>query len=141
MKTLIGLVGLALVATALVVLWIRFSPNDPARWHVDPTAAPDPTSPNFARSERNIALPPAEVAARIEAAARREGAVVLAQDGDLTTWVARTRLMKYPDMVSIRLDPTETGTRVTAFSRSRFGYGDGGVNAARLQRWIGRIEP
>ena len=56
------------------------------------------------------------------------------------TYVQRSRLMGYPDAISIRLTPVAGGTRVSVFSRSRFGYGDAGVNAARVSRWMERLE-
>lgn len=141
MKTLALLVGLALLLAVALALYIRLAPSDPARWHADPDTIPDPSTPNFARLRADIPLPRTDVAERIAAQARREGAQVLAGNTELTTWVARTRLMKFPDYVTLRLDDTTDGTRVTALSRSRFGRGDHGVNAARLQRWIGRLTP
>ena len=135
--TLLKVALLALIVLfAGFALWVRIAPSDPARWHVDPRTAPDPTTPNFARVDRVVALPLAEVAARIAQRATSEGAVRLAGDDTWSTWAARTRTMRYPDYVSIRLLPDGNGTRIVALSRSRFGYGDGGVNAARLRRWL-----
>ncbi|MFN3954621.1 MAG: DUF1499 domain-containing protein [Pararhodobacter sp.] len=122
------------------VLWVRLAPSDPARWHVDPATAPDPATPNFARREAVIALPPDSLAARLDALAEAEGAVRLAGDARHATFVTRTRLMRYPDYISIRLEPAPEGTRVTAFSRARFGHGDMGVNRARLKRWFAALE-
>jgi uncharacterized protein (DUF1499 family) len=42
----------------------------------------------------------------------------------------------FPDAMSIRLHAEGDMTRVEIFSRSRFGYSDMGVNAARVARWI-----
>jgi len=135
--TLLALLVVCLIALGLgFAAYVRLAPSDPGRWHVDPLTAPDPTSPNFARIDRLVALPSAEAAALIAGRARAEGAVVLAEDGAGTTWIARTALMRYPDYVSIRLIPEGEGTRIVAFSRSRFGYGDRGVNRARLARWL-----
>ncbi|WP_334192563.1 DUF1499 domain-containing protein [Pararhodobacter sp.] len=135
--TLLALLVVCLIALGLgFAAYVRLAPSDPERWHVDPLTAPDPTSPNFARIDRLVALPSAEAAALIAGRARAEGAVVLAEDGAGTTWIARTALMRYPDYVSIRLIPEGEGTRIVAFSRSRFGYGDRGVNRARLARWL-----
>ena len=118
-------------------LWVRLAPNDPARWHVDPAATPDPTTPNFARRSLQSPLPPEELRARLDAVAQQDGAELLAEDDASVTWLARTRLMGYPDFVSIRLDPAEGGgTQLTALSRSRFGQSDLGINAARLDRWL-----
>lgn len=141
MKILAALGGLVLLLALGLVLYIRLAPSDPARWHADPAEIPDPQTPNFARLTAIIPLPRSEVAAQIAALARNEGAVRLAGDEHLTTWIARTPLMRYPDYVTIRLDETEQGTALTALSRSRFGQGDWGVNAARLQRWVRSIMP
>lgn len=130
------------VALALAVLfiafavWVRIAPTDPAIWHVNPAEASRPTSPNWAEADRVIPVPLETVAARIAERARAEGARLIAGDESYGTWEARTRLMRYPDYVSIRLTAEAEGTRVQAFSRSRFGYGDGGVNRARLRRWV-----
>lgn len=132
---LIALGGLVLVAVAMA-LWVRLAPSDPGRWHVDPATTADPVTPNFARVDRLVALPLAEVAARIATAARRDGAVRLAGDDRHGTWIARSRRMGFPDYISLRLTPEGEGTRLQALSRSRFGSGDLGVNAARLARWL-----
>lgn len=122
------------------VLWIRLAPSDPARWHVDPATAPDPSTPNFARRAAVIALPVETVAARLAALAEAEGAVRLAGDARHATFIIRSRLMRYPDYVSVTLEPAPEGTSVTAFSRARFGRGDMGVNRARLKRWFAALE-
>jgi hypothetical protein len=131
----IGLAGVLLVAVTLV-LYIRLAPSDPAVWHVDPDRTPDPATPNFARADLIIPLPPDEVAARIAVTAMGERAIPLAGEGPFVTWLSRTPLMRYPDYVSIRLHPVEGGTRLVALSRSRFGQGDMGANRARLDRWL-----
>lgn len=138
MRIAVWTLGALVLLAAALVLWVRLAPSDPARWHVDPLTTPDPATPNFARADRLVALPPTEVAARIRARAAREGAVRLAGDDDHATWIARTRVMRYPDYVSLWLIPEGDGTRIVALSRSRFGNGDGGVNAARLNRWLPR---
>jgi len=137
MKTVALLLGLTLLCVLGVALYIRLAPSDPARWHGDPAAIPDPHTPNFARLSLTLPLPRDTVFERIAAQAAREGAVELAGDQGLMTWVARSRVMKFPDYVTIRLTGTADGTQVSALSRARFGRGDMGVNAARLQRWIG----
>lgn len=128
---------LAGAAVALgLMLWIRLAPSDPATWHVDPLTAHDPASPNFARLDLVRAEPPAVIAALIASRAGAEDARRLAGDDSHATWIVRSNLMGYPDYISLRLIAQGSGTRVVAFSRSRFGYGDRGVNAARLGRWL-----
>lgn len=136
MRLALVLLAVLTVAALAIVLWIRLAPSDPARWHVDPLTTPDPATPNFARVDRIVALPPETLAESIARRARDEGAVLLAGDAIHATWIARSRLMRYPDYVSLRLIPEGEGTRVVAFSRARFGRGDLGVNAARLARWL-----
>ena len=136
MVLVIAAVAALLLALVGFALWVRLAPSDPARWHVDPLTAADPTTPNFARVNRVVATPFETTAATIAARARAEGAMLLEGDAEFSTWIARTALMRYPDYVSIRLIPEGEGTRIVAFSRSRFGYGDRGVNRARLRRWL-----
>ena len=133
MKTLALVIVLLVVA---VLGWIRLAPTDAARWHLDPATTPDPTTPNFARVNRVVAMPVADVAAAIAARAQGEGARRLAGDDAFATWVQRSRLMGYPDFISIRLTAEGAGTRIEALSRARFGHGDLGVNQARLRRWL-----
>lgn len=138
MRIAVWTLGALLLLAGALALWVRMAPSDPARWHVDPATTPDPATPNFARADRLVALGPAEVARLIAAQATREGAERLAGDDGHATWVARSRLMRYPDYISLRLIPEGGGTRIQALSRSRFGSGDLGVNAARLERWLPR---
>ena len=145
MRTAMSVLSLAVLAFLAFAFWVRLAPSDAARWHVDPAEAPDPPAPNFARAERVIDAPLSELRARLDAIADAEGGKRLAEDARdgamLVTYVARTRRMRYPDYVSIRLEEAGDGTtRLRAFSRSRFGQNDMGVNKARLKRWLSRLE-
>ena len=139
------LILLALIAGLLV--YIRLSPMDPGRWHLDPRTAPRPSTPNawivrdadgdaptarFATSRAETARALEAVIAAAPRVARLAGS---ASEG-WVTYVQRSRLLGYPDAISIRLSEEGGETRVEIFSRSRFGYGDGGVNRARVTRWI-----
>lgn len=132
------IVTLVVLALAGAVIWVRIAPSTPAYWHRDPVTMPDPRRPNFARVDRIVTMSLAEVDAAISTAARAEGAEVLADDGGFTTWLVRTPVMGFPDYVGIHLIPVGEATRIVALSRSRFGYGDMGVNRARLNRWLPR---
>ena len=126
---------------------------DPRRWHVDPVMEPRPSSPNayILRDSEGADAPapivpaqPAETARALRAVAEAEPRVKrLAGDPaeGHVTYVQRSRLVGFPDAVSIRLEAAGAGgTRITVFSRSRFGYSDGGVNAARVTRWVAALE-
>jgi hypothetical protein len=140
----IFLVVLALLAIAVVGAAVYFrSVAMPAEtWHVDPASVTPPESPNYELRAGPDApvfdLPQDVLATRIDAVATAEGADLIGgglSEGHMT-YVARSRLMGYPDAVSIRLTPVAQGTRMEIYSRARFGHSDMGVNAARVARWI-----
>ena len=146
---LILLILVALLALALV-LYIRLAPMTAERWHLDPATAARPATPNahILRDDDGDApapilpAPPDAVAQALETVAGQEPRVTRlagsAAEGHVT-YVQRSRLIGYPDAISIRLTAEGDGTRVELFSRSRFGYSDGGVNAARVSRWMGAL--
>lgn len=131
------LLGLALLFVGFAV-WVRIAPSPAATWHVaDPASFPDPSTPNFARADRLVQMPLSEVVSFINAQATSDGATLLAGSETNGTWLTRTRVMGYPDYVSVKLTAVnESETRMEVLSRSRFGYGDMGANRARLRRWL-----
>ena len=52
-------------------------------------------------------------------------------------WVARTRLMNYPDLVTGQVNADGT---VILWSRSVYGYSDLGANRARLEIWLAALD-
>lgn len=53
----------------------------------------------------------------------------------------RSRLMRFVDTIVVRVIAREDGqSTFAAYSRSELGYGDMGVNRARLEDWIARVE-
>jgi hypothetical protein len=137
-KVLYLLVALSILLAGILV-WVRVAPSDPARWHADPLTVPDPATPNWARiAPGEFVAPAGTLAPRIDAAlAGEERLFPLA--GSLAegwvTYIQRSRLMGYPDYLSIRILPAGEGQETVAvLSRSRFGQSDLGVNAARLAR-------
>lgn len=149
MKLLFILAALAALVLGVVAVWVRLAPSDPARWHVDPlTVAPRGARNSTLLRDGNgadgpalrLALPPAEVAARLTAiAAATPRTRVLAGQGDFVTWVTRSALWGFPDYTSIRIAPDGTGSLVSVFARARFGDSDLGVNRARVEDWLRRL--
>ena len=145
MRTVLILLALAAAGFAL---YVRISPSDPARWHVDPVAAPDPgaggirlvppDAPVFAASPQQVMEAFDAVAMATPRVTRLQGSVAEGQ----VTYVARSRLWGFPDYVTIRVlpEPGTGGTTVAILSRLRFGHGDMGVNRARVEAWIGAVE-
>lgn len=127
--------------------WVNLAPGDPARWHADPVAAAGTGRPNeaFVRPDASPVYPEAP-----ERLLRRLDAVALAEPrtarlaGDpaegFVTYVQRSRLIGYPDYVSVRAIPEGDGARLAIWSRSRFGYSDLGVNRARVDRWTAALD-
>lgn len=139
------LLALAVVAMA-VAAYVRLSPMEAETWHMDPGTAQRTGNPNDFLVEEGgdraavvVGEPPAEVMAALDAAAmaepRTERLAGSVRDG-FVTYVQRSRLMGYPDAVSVRVTPEREGSRVTIWSRSRFGRSDLGVNRARVERWL-----
>lgn len=55
-------------------------------------------------------------------------------------YVQRSRLMRFPDLITIRfIELGEGKTTVAIYSRSIYGERDMGVNKARIRDWIGRL--
>jgi hypothetical protein len=147
MRILLAILAVVVLAVLGGAIYFRLAPMPPEVWHVDPATVEPPSTPNYAlrRGEdaARIERPPEAVAARLDAVVRDEGAKLIA--GDLTdghaTYVVRSRIMGFPDAISIRLHPEGEGTRIDIFSRSRFGQSDLGVNEARVARWIEAATP
>lgn len=146
MKIVILLIlGAGLVAAAAIT--IRLWPIDAAAQHVDPAQATPPSTPNFVllTGDQAPAFPilQAELAATLARALIDEGGQRIA--GDLAqghaTYLFRSRLFGFPDLVSITLTPEGPGTRVQIFSRSLMGHGDMGVNRARVDRLTRALAP
>jgi uncharacterized protein (DUF1499 family) len=56
-------------------------------------------------------------------------------------WVARSRLLNFPDIVDAQVLAAPAGdSRLVLYSRSVYGYSDFGANRARLRVWLGAID-
>ncbi|MRH19466.1 DUF1499 domain-containing protein [Rhodovulum strictum] len=146
MKILMYLVILLLLASAAGAVYFRKVADDPALWHVDPLTAEKPGTPNAIlvrpeggdRTAPAYAVSPEDLARAIEAVALSEpntSRIAGSPEELWMTYVQRSRIMGFPDYISIKALPKDDGATWAAFSRSRFGQSDLGVNAARLARW------
>ena len=145
------------VLVAAILLYIRLAPMDPAQWHTDPHKAAKSAKPNdylvraFGQTPDGdrvaglYNLPFTTLCFHLQATALQEPrTTVLAGSCDLgfITLVQRSRLMGYPDAISIMADRVgEDMSTVAIYSRSRFGEADFGVNKARVDRWLASIAP
>ena len=57
------------------------------------------------------------------------------------TYIQRSRLFHFPDTINVKLIalPNRQST-IAIYSRSKYGYGDLGVNEKRVQHWIKQLQ-
>ena len=61
-------------------------------------------------------------------------------DGTQIDYVQRSRLLKFPDLITIRfIALDEKRTTLAIYSRSIYGEGDMGVNKARIRGWVAKL--
>lgn len=152
--TALWILGGAGLLVLLGVIGVRSVGHDPGRWHVDPLAAERTGRPNDAlvlppgRDGADIESPvfsmtPAELAQAFHAVALDAPRTALIAGGPgeaFATYVQRSAWIGWPDYISARAVAAEGGAALAIWSRARFGYGDLGVNRARVARWLARLE-
>lgn len=137
--------GLAFLLLAYVVV-LRFAPIDAARWHLDPLTAPPPGIAGVRVLPEELgafAETPEALFARVDAAVSgHPRASYLAGDDSALhqTYVYRTKLLGFPDLVSFRTVPMEGGAGLAIIAQTRLGGSDYGVNKARVSALLARIK-
>lgn len=135
---------------------VNLSGHDPERWHVDPAESPLRHTPNefLAAPEGITALSPhletavyperpEELLARFDdivRAAPRTRHVAGDVDSGMVTYVQRTPVIGFPDFITVKAVQVGEGAGLIVYSRSRYGRGDFGVNRARVERWLERLD-
>ncbi len=124
--------------------------------HADPAAVTPPSTPNWALAVPETAdvdgdpirtpvfdETPLALIERLEAIALAEPKTERIDGGGDTVWRSyrqRSRLLGFPDLISVRAAPAEGGATLYVFSRAVYGYSDMGVNRKRVERWLGALE-
>jgi uncharacterized protein (DUF1499 family) len=150
--TVVGALFVGAVVLALLTRWVS---DDPAVWHVDPATAARTGAPNdflvapegaTAAPADRVAevhpLPPRALLERLDAVALdapRTERVGGSLDEGWITYVQRSRVFGFPDYISVRAVEVPGGSALVVWSRARVGYGDLGVNRARVERWLGEL--
>lgn len=135
---------------------INLVAHDPDRWHVDPAeielrgtpneflAAPEGATAAEPHMETAIhEARPEELLARFDDIARaapRTKLVAGDPDSGMATYVQRSRYVGFPDYITVKAVKVGEGAGLVVYSRSRYGRGDFGVNRARVERWLGRLD-
>ena len=115
----------------------RTSPNDALACPQNICAArSDVVSPVFA-----VSAPELERAFAKVIASEPSVEQVASDDGGLTQrYVQRTKILRFPDTISVRfIDLGDGRSTIALYSRSQLGEGDFGVNRARIERWLEKL--
>jgi len=139
---------------------VRTATHDPAIWHQDPRTVPPSDTPNDYRIAIqalteypvNMEAPIYDINAATLALAfdefvmgqpRVERVAGSPQEGFIT-YVQRTPQLQIPDYISVRffdLEGENVGrSTIAIYSRSRYGYGDMGVNEQRAKAWLASLD-
>jgi len=88
-------------------------------------------------------MPPEALRDAMRAVALSQPDTVLARHDEAANqddFIQRTRLMRYPDIITVRyLDDGGGKSTLAIYSRSVYGYSDRGVNRARVQSWLEQL--
>lgn len=143
MKEGLYLLGIVILAG---LLWVRLSPHDADRWHVDPADADPPRGNGYRiigeEAPRFLGDPQLVIETLIDVARTEDRARILdgGVDEGLITFVTRTKWVGFPDYVTFKAVAEGDRTKLAAISRARYGGSDWGVNRERLDRWFAELE-
>ena len=139
MKTILLLL---LILFALALLWVRLAPIDGDEWHIDP-ADTDPPRGTGVRligpeAPRFLGMPDGVLGAFADIALSDPSTRLLdgSLDEGMMTFVARSRVFGFPDLVTVKATAEGDRTKLSIISRAKYGRSDTGVNAARVDRWL-----
>lgn len=146
MQTVLWVLAALVLVVLLLMAWVRLAPSSPTVWHVDPTMVDPPEEggwlarPSDGNSEtRTYPTDPVSLLGAFNAVAlaepRTRRLAGSPEEGRIT-YVCRSRIMGFPDYVTVQAIPRKGGTSLAVYSRLRFGRGDMGVNRERVERWL-----
>jgi uncharacterized protein (DUF1499 family) len=119
-------------------------------WHIDPEGAAwtdkrnnfkvSPEGDDKVHKSLVFGMSAAELMTNFQKMALEQPDTVLLGERDgFATFVQRTKLMQYPDYISVKAVDVEGGSALFINSRSRFGYSDGGLNKKRILSWLKKL--
>ena len=131
-------------------VWPRFAPVNAEKWHVDPETVQKTRRPNqyLVRDGADAQspvfdMPASAVFDHFDKIARQKPNVTLVAGDPATGWATyeqRSKKVQYPDYISVRATDLEDGrSKLSIYSRSRFGRSDLGVNEARVTNWLAAL--
>jgi len=127
------LAALSLAITVIAILaFVRLAPSEPMRWHQMPGSITDRDLEGGAMRRAEGDLGALDSIIRDTPRTRVLAGTV---EQGMVTYVTRSRIIGFPDYTTVRQD----GDMLEIYGRLRFGRSDMGVNAARIDRWLGRL--
>ncbi len=139
MKTVLFLL---LILLAVALLWFRLAPIDADDWHLDPAEADPPRdtgvrmigpeAPRFPGTPDDVLGAFSDIALSDPRTRLLDGSL----DEGMMTFVARSRVFGFPDLVTAKATAEGDRTKLSIISRAKYGRSDAGVNAARIDRWL-----
>ncbi len=154
MKKVLGMflwIVVILIALAVIgAVYVRNANDDPQVWHLDPEGAKDtgkpnnfrvsPTGEGKAHQSPVFDMSPAALMTKFQKMALAQPDTILLGERDgFATYVQRTKLVQYPDYISVKAVEADGGSALHIYSRSRFGYSDGGLNKKRILSWLKKL--
>ena len=136
-----------LLAIAAIMVWVRAAPSG-EEWHVDPEKEGRTGDGRWLVADGGDApailldAEPSEVLDTLARIASDDGAqpLVWRPEAGRATWIHRSAIWGFPDYISVKAVREAGRTRLSAYSRLRFGRKDMGVNRARLERWLTKLD-
>ena len=153
-RWIVTVVFLALLVGACGVFWINEAEMTPEIWHVDPAtvertgrpndylvAPPGTTDAAPDREADFFAEPPQDLLERFVAIALAAPKTEEISEGEAgwRTFVQRSRLIGFPDYVTVKPFERNGQSALIIYSRSQYGYSDWGVNKKRVEDWLSKL--
>jgi uncharacterized protein (DUF1499 family) len=141
-------IGLIIVIAVALAAYVRLASDDPDKWHVDPAGQTSTkavndfvVAPSGGDMESPVydMTPEALMTAFQRVALAQPNTTLLGERDGFATYIQRTKLMAYPDYVSVRAVAADGGAQLYVYSRSRYGRSDLGVNKARVSAWLKKL--
>lgn len=141
MKTFLYVLAFILI----LLLVFRLFPVDTEQFHVDPAEADERRSevrligrdaPRFPAPANVVLETVIDIATSDPGVRVVEGGV----DEGMVTLVARSRVFGFRDFITFKAVDEPGGAKLSVFARPRINGYDWGVNAKRLDRWLGELQ-
>ncbi len=146
-KFIVNTMWLLLMIVISGMIYIRMAPDDLINIHSIPANSAVPGKQEYFNagiiiSERVNAKPQAllQDLHKIIMATPRTTVLTGSVEEGMISYVTRSRIFGFPDYTTVRTEPEKDYSRLTIYSRLRFGSYDFKVNSYRLYTWMRAIE-